>query len=60
MSTSGWSRAWLFTLLPVAYWVMVGQGCPWKLLQACSMGRGDRSLFKFVSDMRILETLQTE
>ena len=39
MSTSGWSRAWLFTLLPVTYWVMVGQGCPEKLLQACSMGR---------------------
>lgn len=51
MSTSGWSRAWLFTLLPVVYWVMVGQGCPGKLLQACSRGRGDRSLFKFVSQI---------
>lgn len=36
-----------------------GPGLPLELLQACSMGRGDRSLFKFVSDMRILN-LQTE
>lgn len=44
MSTSGCSRAWLYILLPFVYWVMVGQGCPGKLLQACSRGRGDRSL----------------
>lgn len=38
MSTSGCNRAWLCTLLPFMYWVMVGQGCPGKLLQGCQWG----------------------
>ena len=38
VSTSGCNRAWLCTLLPFMYWVMVGQGCPGKLLQGCQWG----------------------
>lgn len=53
-------RAWLCILLPFVQWAMVGQGCPGKLLQACSRDRADRSLLLRVSDTRILETLQTE
>lgn len=59
MSTSGCSRVLLWTLLRFMYWVMVGQGCPGKLLQACSRGRADR--VSLISGLRrILEILQTE